>query len=123
MGEMEQACAILRKNEATTIEFPWGQLTWNANAELGNSADMTVGECVLKPGCENPRHSHGNCAEVLVVKEGEIAHSIGDETVRMVAGDTISIPTCIMHNARNTGDGPAVLFICFSSATRETEGE
>jgi len=120
---MEQACMVLRQSDATKIEFPWGQLTWNANAELGNSTDMTVGECVLEPGCENPRHSHGNCAEVLVVKSGEIVHSMGDDSVGMVAGDTISIPPGIMHNARNTGDGLAVLFICFSSATRETEGE
>ncbi len=55
------------------VEAPWGTLTWYA--ELGNSGDMTVGRCVIRPGAANPLHSHPNCSEVLVVMQGRIAHT------------------------------------------------
>ena len=67
---------ILRANECDTVEADWGCLTWYASGGLGNSSDMTVGKCVLRPGRENPLHSHPNCSEVLVVLQGQILHTI-----------------------------------------------
>ena len=37
----------------------------------------------------------------------------------MAAGDTITIPPGIAHNACNVGDTDAEMLICFSSAQRE----
>ena len=105
--------------------FDWGELTWYASREKGNQEDMTIGRCVIKPGCSNPRHSHPNCSEVLVVAQGRISHTAekGEGQVEMGPGDTISVPPHIAHNATNIGDEDAVLFIAFSSADREAEGE
>ena len=117
--------AIVRKaTDSETIQADWGTLTWYASGKLGNSADMTVGRCVLKPGQENPVHRHPNCSEVLVVQEGEIEHAIGaGRSVAMACGDAITIPPGLLHNARNTGARDAVLLIAFSSADRRTQGE
>ena len=104
-------------------ETPWGSLTWFVSAGQGSSSALTVGRCVINPGCANPRHYHPNCEEVLHVLEGEILHGIGDTEVRMSPGDTISLPAELPHNARNVGAGNAVLLICFSSAERQTVGE
>ncbi len=115
---------ILPAKAATRIEAEWGNLTWFANAELGNSTELTVGRCVLKPGMSNPRHLHPNCSEVLVVIKGRISHTIeGDREVEMNVGDTISIPPKLGHQARNIGDTDAELMIVFSSAYRQVEGE
>lgn len=111
------------KNEVVSAD--WGQLTWYAGRKKGNQEDMTVGLCVLRPGYSNPKHSHPNCSEVLVVQKGRIRHTIdsaGNE-IEMGEGDTISIPPHILHNATNIGDEDAVLFISFSSADREAENE
>jgi oxalate decarboxylase/phosphoglucose isomerase-like protein (cupin superfamily) len=43
--------------------------------------------------------------------------------VEMAAGDTISIPSGRIHNARNIGTGEAELMISFSSADRQVVGE
>lgn len=43
--------------------------------------------------------------------------------IAMEAGDTISIPTGVWHNARALGNEDAEMTISFSSADRETEGE
>lgn len=115
---------VRRSGEHKEVSAPWGALTWFASKELGNADEMTVGRCVLRPGQANPRHSHPNCEEVLHVLRGRIAHSVsGDEAVEMTAGDTITIPPEVPHNARNLGSEDAVLMICFGSGERETRGE
>ncbi len=101
----------------------WGGLTWYAGRELGNSEEITVGRCVLKPGKSNPKHSHPNCAEVLVVLKGRIRHTAEGGEVEMGEGDCVSIQPDFAHQATNLGDSDAVLFIAFSSADREVVGE
>jgi quercetin dioxygenase-like cupin family protein len=118
------SATIVRADECERVQADWGNLTWFASGQLGNSEEMTVGRCVIKSGRSNPLHSHPNCSEVLVVSEGRIAHVIEDgEEVELGQGDVITIPPQLPHNARNIGDSEAVLFIAFSSADREAEGE
>ncbi len=115
---------ILRAGKSKVIKEEWGKLTWFASAELGNSKDMTVGQCILKPGMQNPKHAHPNCSEILTVIEGKIMHTVEDgKEVELNVGDTITIPSGFLHQARNIGDAEAVLMISFSSANRETKGE
>lgn len=113
---------ILRSIESETIEADWGYLTWYASGKLGNSDDMTVGKCVIKPGCENPLHGHPNCSEILVVLQGKIAHIIeGGQEVELDQGDVITLPPNLPHKARNMAREDAVLLIAFSSADRQTK--
>ncbi len=114
---------VVKANEAVVQEFDWGQLHWFANGKLGNSGEMTLGQCVIKPGCENPRHLHPNCEEILYVISGTIAHSLEDDSFEMGPGDTVVIPPNLMHNARNVGSETAVMMIAFSAPERQTEGE
>jgi quercetin dioxygenase-like cupin family protein len=114
---------VTRAADNKIVEFPWGRLTWYVSGELGNSDTLTVGEAIIRRGQQNPRHYHPNCDEVLHVVKGHILHSMGDRTVEMSAGDTVSIPTGVPHNARNIGDEDAVLAISFSSADRKVVNE
>ena len=114
---------VTRSANNKVVEYPWGHLTWYASRELNNSETMTVGQAVIRPGQANPRHFHPNCDEVLHVLKGDILHSMGDRTVEMHSGDTVSIPVGVMHNAKNIGKEDAVLEISFSSADRQVVGE
>lgn len=121
---MKEEIIILTDAEADKAPFEWGELTWFANRELGNTTDFTVGRCILKPGCGNPRHYHPNCSEALTVLKGKIRHTgPGETSVEMNEGDTVTIPPNVWHNAVNIGEGEAVLLIVFSSADRKTIGE
>ena len=115
---------VLEESANEKITDSWGSLTWFASGKLGNSDGMTIGRALIKPGCENPLHSHPNCAEVLVVMQGRIAHVIenGNE-VEMTVGDTISLPAGLPHKARNIGEEDAILSISFDSADRQTNLE
>ncbi|MDD5198571.1 MAG: cupin domain-containing protein [Terrimicrobiaceae bacterium] len=115
---------ILTHSQSAKRDFDWGNLTWFAGQPLGNSTDMTVGCCILKPDRGNPRHYHPNCSEILVVIRGRIEHTgANGEKVEMSEGDTVTIPSNIWHHATNVGETEAVLFIAFSSADRQTVGE
>jgi quercetin dioxygenase-like cupin family protein len=115
---------ILLESQSLKSGFDWGNLTWFASQPLGNSAEMTIGRCVLKPGQGNPRHYHPNCTEILVVLQGHIEHTgAAGKKVELRAGDTVTIPANIWHQATNLGETEAILFIAFSSADRQTVGE
>ncbi|MFI5379735.1 MAG: cupin domain-containing protein [Tepidisphaerales bacterium] len=115
---------VSRPADYRTVSQSWGQLTWFVSADQGNCDSMTVGEATLKPGMESPRHVHPNCDEVLHVIKGTILHSLEDgKQVKMSAGDTVTIPKGIAHNARNIGADDAVMIISFSSAQRKVVNE
>ena len=123
----DSGITVLRADDCIIADADWGELRWHANDELGNSLDMTVGRCVLKPGKSNPRHLHPNCSEVLVVISGAVSHSTGngdnDQTsAELFAGDTVTIPKGVPHQACNLSNAEeAIVFIAFSSADRQTE--
>lgn len=103
-----------------TSEHAWGSLTWFVSGGQGNSTALTVGKCIINPGCANPRHYHPNCEEVLHVLTGTIAHTLdGEHRVIMQPGDTITIPPNVVHHAQNVGEEAALLLICFSSGERQ----
>jgi len=111
-------------SELKSTQFEWGSLTWYASAAIGNSTDITVGKCVIKPGKENPVHRHPNCSEVLVVLQGTVEHLCEEgRKVRLNPGDSIVLPANLPHNARNVSCEEAVLVVAFPSGNRETLGE
>ena len=115
--------SVVRPDNYTIDAQAWGRLIWMVSGAQGSSATMTVGKCFIKPGCANPPHYHPNCDEVLHVLRGHIEHRVDDEYVEMTSGDTISIPSGRIHNARNIGTEEAEFMISFSSADRQVVGE
>ena len=113
----------LALQDGQRLEFSWGSITWLASRDLGNSQTMTFGRVLIRAGDANPRHRHPNCDEILHLTAGRLEHSLGEQSFIMEAGDTISIPTGVLHNARALGEADAEMIICFSSPERATEGE
>ena len=121
---MPNAITIRPSAVSERVPFPWGELTWFAHGTLGNTQEMTVGRCVIRPGQANPRHYHPNCSEILVVQSGRIRHTDAEgASTEMGPDDTVTIPPGIWHQAQNIGPEDAVLIIACSSAWRETVGE
>lgn len=114
---------IMPSDKGEVLELPWGRIVWLVSRSLNNSTTMTFGRVTIKAGQANPRHRHPNCDEILHLLSGRLEHTLGDQRHIMEAGDTISIPTGVLHNARALGDTDAEMTIAFSSADRETESE
>ncbi len=109
---------VLKAQEAERIEEEWGTVEWVASRKLTGS-DVTVGRVVIRPGCHNPRHVHHTCQEVLHLLSGCLVHTLGDDVVRLEAGDTIVVPAGMAHNARNVGESDAEMIVAYSSGERD----
>lgn len=112
---------VCKASDAERADFPWGGLRWSASSKVGNSTTMTFGRATLAVGSASPRHRHPNCDEILHLLSGSVEHTLEKERFILEAGDTISIPAGLWHNAIVLGDASAEMVICFSSADRQTE--
>jgi len=123
MNPLSDSHALSRAGAGEVLEFPWGRITWTVSRKLGNSTAMTFGRVLMRAGMSNPRHRHPNCDEILHLLSGQIDHTLGADSFIMEAGDTISIPAGVWHQARALDGADAEMVIAFSSADRETEME
>ena len=101
------------------IEESWGHLTWLAGQPQGNAQDLTLGRVLIKAGQTNPRHAHPNCEEVLYLLAGRLQHSLGDQSFALAAGDTLSIPAGVFHNAVSLGPDDADMIVAYSEGDRQ----
>lgn len=68
---------------------------------------VTVGVTKLVPGHEVAPHSHES-EQIACILEGIVDFQIGDETVRVEAGQMVEIPPNVVHYGKAVGDVPAV---------------
>jgi quercetin dioxygenase-like cupin family protein len=101
----------------------WGSLNWLASQEIGNVEGLTVGRVLIKKGQSNPRHRHPGCEEVLYLLRGRLRHTVGDQTVLLEPGDTLSIGAGVPHNAASIGEEDADMIVAYSSGKRDFELE
>lgn len=69
----------------------------------------------LEPGDNLGRHTD-SAEELLLVLEGEVEASVGDETSAMTAGNIAVVPVMVPHDIRNTGDTKARVIGFFGGA-------
>ena len=89
--------------------------TWPVHRETG-AASTAVVAFDLAPGMRLPRHTD-SAEEILVVLEGEVEATVGEESGRMSPGSVAVIPSLVPHEARNVGNGTARVLGFFSSNT------
>ena len=115
---------VLQKADRhTIITEDWGTLSWLASRQIGNAEGLTLGRVTIKAGKSNPRHRHPKSEEVLYLLNGRLNHTLGDKTITMSAGDVITIPPGIFHNAACIGAEDADMIVVYSQGTRLFELE
>jgi len=70
----------------------------------------------LEPGCHLGRHTD-SAEEIVVVLEGTVRGTVGDETGELTAGGIVLIPAMVPHDLLNTGTTKARAVGIFSSST------
>ena len=108
----------VQEEEGAGGRDPWGSIRWVMNAQIDPAAEMTLGVVYIKPHQENPLHLHPNSAEFLHVLEGSCEHLVGQEWVKLKAGDTVRKPKGVPHRAR-TGDEGCRAVIVYNTGTRQ----
>jgi len=85
---------------------------------LGTENSATV-YFELEPGKNLGRHTD-SAEEILLILEGEVEATVGDETGRLSAGQLALVPKMAPHDLRNTGNGPAKVLGFFGGANNIT---
>ena len=64
------------------------------------NGELCFVEDTLKPGFHLGRHHHKIMTEVFYILEGEVELIFDDETIHCQAGDTITVPPNVWHEAK-----------------------
>ena len=104
-------------------KFPWGSIRWVMNDQIDPQAAVTVGLVEIAAGQSNPLHIHPNCEEVLHVLSGAMEHRIGNEWVKLKAGDTLRIPQGMVHMGRTKEEACRVMVVYNTGARQMTAVE
>ena len=93
-------------------------MEWLMEDAINPAARQSLARMSVDIGVISELHHHSNCTETIHVLQGEIEQRIGDERIKMVAGETCLIPIGAKHQTRNVGKVPAVMMIAYSAGTR-----
>ncbi len=116
---MTQKVLSASQTESQRTVTDWGCLRWLADGKKGNAQGLTLGRVSILPGKSNPRHAHCCCDEILYLLKGTLAHTVGDDTVILQAGDTLTVAPGVFHNATALGDEEADMIVAYSSPERD----
>jgi quercetin dioxygenase-like cupin family protein len=96
----------------------FGSVEWVVAEGNPPGAEQTLGIAVFAAGGSNAEHTHPNCEEIVMVLEGEIEHTLADESTVLRAGDVLVAPRDVPHRIINHGPEPCRILIVFSSPDR-----
>jgi quercetin dioxygenase-like cupin family protein len=91
-----------------SVTFPFSSAT--------GTADTAAVYMVFEPGGALPEHTD-SAEEWLLVLEGTVEATVGDESGILEAGQLALVPAIAPHSARNIGDGPARILGFFGAST------
>ena len=106
-------------DSAVASGFPWGSIQWLCTGEAAPGGNLTFGYVQIEAGQKNPRHYHPNSSELLFLIEGELDHSLGDETFHLAAQMSIFIPVGVEHDACNNGTRTALMVVAYPTGDRQ----
>jgi quercetin dioxygenase-like cupin family protein len=106
-------------NNEQANQFDWGSIQWLVTGQQNVGGEITFGYVEIGPGQKNPRHYHPNSSEVLFLIEGELDHTIGNESFHLTAGMSIFIPKDAEHDARNNGNTTARMVVAYPTGDRQ----
>lgn len=91
---------------------------------IATAADLQAGQVQMVNWAELPaghsfqKHYHEDMQEVFMLLSGSVAMTVGDEEVKMAAGDTVIVDVKERHQMRNTGESTAE-YIVFGISSGE----
>jgi quercetin dioxygenase-like cupin family protein len=100
------------------------EVRWLVTAETVGARQTVVGRTVLQPGSKHNIHRHPHAEEWEYVVSGSAIKHVGDDSVRLEAGDVVFVPANVFHGLENASDTEPVVTIWGYSgaATLEAAG-
>ncbi|MEX2160001.1 MAG: cupin domain-containing protein [Dehalococcoidia bacterium] len=112
---------VRRKIGSAAEATDFGSVQWAVRAGDPEGAEQTAGLAVFDGGKGNVEHVHPNCEEIVFVLDGDVEHTLGDQSTTLSRGDLIVVPRGVPHRLFNHGPAAARAFVLFSSPDRQFE--
>ena len=90
---------IIRKGEGENYDYSQDHCFIKVSSR-DTHGELCLIEDTLKPGFHLKRHHHKIMTEVFYMLAGEIELIFDDETLTLKAGDTITVPPNVWHEAK-----------------------
>jgi mannose-6-phosphate isomerase-like protein (cupin superfamily) len=115
---------VIEPKDAQIEQWRPGVQTRMLVSAANGAAHLCIFEQWVAPATGAPTHSHP-VEEVLTVREGEAEMWLGDQRVRVTAGQSLIVPAGRNHGFRNSGNVTLHLHAVLASAVFEAtpEGE
>ena len=101
---MMTAIELIRKGEGKNYDYSQDHCFVKLSSRQTNG-ELCVVEDTIKPGFHLKRHHHKIMTEVFYMIEGELDLIFDDETITLRAGDTITVPPHVWHEAKSANGG------------------
>jgi len=75
-------------------------------------AHQSLAEATVYPKGKTLLHVHKNIEEIYHISQGKGIMTLGEETFKVCAGDSVFIPAGIPHKLENTGLVPMKIICC-----------
>ena len=93
-------------------------MEWLMEDAIDPRAKLSLAKMTVAVGITSDLHHHTNCTEAIHLLKGEIDQRIGQEWIRLKAGQTCLIEIGTAHQTRNIGNCRAIMMIAYSSGKR-----
>jgi len=97
---------VLRAHELQRHETPGGNVTTPLATPSRGASDVRIIRQQQAPGGANPLHRHDR-EEIVLMSAGTVTITLDDERVEAGAGDTVIVPSGVLHRIENAGAEPA----------------
>jgi quercetin dioxygenase-like cupin family protein len=87
------------------------EVRWLVTADTVGSEQTVVGRTVLQPGSKHDIHRHPHAEEWEYVVSGSAIKHVGDDSVRLEAGDVVFVPANVFHGLENASTSEPVVTI------------
>jgi len=88
------------------VHLEWGEQGWFSRPDVTGAEMLVVVELELFPGFGHNFHKHPSQEEVIFVLSGEVEQWLETEKRTLKAGDSVYIPTDVVHATFNMSDQP-----------------
>ena len=98
-------------DRSLTADRGWIEMDvrWLVTAETVGSTKTVIGRTVLKPGAMHDIHRHPNAEEWEYIISGSAIKHVGNESVRLSAGDVVFVPADVYHGLENASETEPVV--------------
>lgn len=111
---------FIRTTDVDREQLDWGELGWISRPPKTGAEHITAIEVTLIPGGGHDFHRHPTQEELIYVLSGRIVQWLETKKQELHPGDSIFIPTGVIHASFNESDEPARLMVMLGPCDGET---